>query len=140
MSRDKINKTQQIEELERRTQSSEKKVALIEYADSLRQDTAADKWTLVCLDASETTAQLPVFIKKHSKHLELFRIVLMPVDTIIKTTIIGRSDNKLLTKFQVAGIQGFKDRCSGRGYRIFRKCTRTRALTYLQCVALIPQG
>ena len=62
--------------------------ALIQGPLSRFGDTAANTGTLAFLDASETTAQLPVFIKTAfaSVAAALFRIVLMPVDTI-KTTM-----------------------------------------------------
>lgn len=62
--------------------------ALIQGPLSRFGDTAANTGALAVLDAFEITAQLPVFIKTAfaSVAAALFRVVLMPIDTI-KTTM-----------------------------------------------------
>lgn len=62
--------------------------ALIQGPLSRFGDTAANTGTLAALDAFETTAGLPVFLKTVAASVGagLFRILLMPVDTV-KTTM-----------------------------------------------------
>eukprot|EP01035_Chromulina_nebulosa_P013758 gene13758-18238_t len=85
--------------------------ALIQGPLSRFGDTAANTGALAVLDAFEATAQFPVFIKTAfaSVAAALFRIVLMPIDTIKTTMQVEGQDGltKLLAKFRVVGISTF---------------------------------
>lgn len=74
-------------------------------------DTAANTGTLAALDAFEATENLPVAAKTVAASVSaaLFRILLMPIDTIKTTMQVEGKDGmkKLMTKFRSAGPSTF---------------------------------
>uniref|UniRef100_A0A7S3HQJ3 Mitochondrial carrier protein n=1 Tax=Spumella elongata TaxID=89044 RepID=A0A7S3HQJ3_9STRA len=74
-------------------------------------DTAANTGTLAALDAFETTAELPVAAKTVAASVAaaLFRILLMPIDTVKTTMQVEGKDGmkKLMTKFRAVGPSTF---------------------------------
>lgn len=74
-------------------------------------DTAANTGTLAALDAFDMTADLPVAAKTVAASVAaaLFRILLMPIDTVKTTMQVEGKDGmkKLMTKFRTAGPSTF---------------------------------
>lgn len=81
--------------------------ALVQGPLSRFGDTAANAGTLTALDASELTANLPVSVKTVAASVAaaLFRIVLMPVDTVKTSMQVGGKDGfkNLVAKIKVGG-------------------------------------
>jgi hypothetical protein len=74
-------------------------------------DTASNTGTLVLLDSYDSTKNLPTGIKSvvASCNAALFRIVLMPIDTVKTTMQVEGKDglSKLMTKFRANGVSTF---------------------------------